>query len=172
MEGVTIVISVSGIKTLLRLETEYLGAKRLKSDPESYRRIALISEDGVLMEEYIRTALPEITAALKEYGGDFAITQGSLNDETDRLMLGGIALQLRIFKNQKDSDQSSGGFLYNDEVKSCIEGYLVNSILGQWLLLTAPEESERYQSRATGYLENTVRILNARRRPFKPENYK
>ena len=172
MEGVAIVISVSGIKTLLRLETEYLGAKRLKSAPESYRRIALISEDGVLMEEYIRSALPGITAALKEYGGEFAIDENALNDETGRLALGSITLQLRIFKNQKDSDQGSGVFLYNDEVRSGIEGYLVNRILGKWLEVTEPGESERYQSRATGYLENIVRILNARRRPFKPENYK
>lgn len=67
METKEVSIAVADIFTRIRVEVEYIGAKKLKEDPESYRRIAMIPGDAQLTGGYIRDALNEIVLTLREY---------------------------------------------------------------------------------------------------------
>ena len=64
-------IDVTNLFEQIRAEVEYLGAKRLKEDPESYRRIAMIPDDAQLTGGYIKDALSAIAVALREYDAEF-----------------------------------------------------------------------------------------------------
>ena len=70
MEIKEVSIAVADIFTRIRVEVEYIGAKKLKEDPESYRRIAMIPGDAQLTGGYIRDALNEIVLALREYDAE------------------------------------------------------------------------------------------------------
>lgn len=67
METKEVSIAVADIFTRIRVEVEYIGAKKLKEDPESYRRIAMIPGDAQLTGGYIRDAINEIVLTLREY---------------------------------------------------------------------------------------------------------
>ena len=67
METKEVNIALADIFTRIRVEVEYIGAKKLKEDPESYRRIAMIPGDAQLTGGYIRDAINEIVLTLREY---------------------------------------------------------------------------------------------------------
>lgn len=151
MDRRTIDLDYDKLLRRIRTEIEYIAAK--KPDAALYRQISAIAEDEEMLADILREAMAALCVELREYS-----FEGKVDSASCEISYGA----------------TTNAFSGSAAIRDSACNYLSAMVVGKWLSLTSPEDSERYSAQGAQWLDGLVTLLNTRTRPSRPtpaENY-
>ena len=165
MEAKQIEIAAAEVHKRIHEEVEYLAAKRLSGDSDSYRRISMIPGDERLTSGYIMAALNLVAVQLREYNATaevpYVVSRSESADSGEERGEAKFTLKFDAQGNQQIDEEL---------LRRELTGYVVCSTVGKWLEIVEPKESERYKYREELHLKSILQMMYKRIRPGRPES--
>lgn len=147
MAEVTIEIWRNDVLRAVRMSSAYLGAKRTDAkDTKAYERVSLVESNDELLERFWTESSEGALAAMKEW------FEGGSADEP-------FVADLNV--------SEAWPMNLKGVVQELLRGYLTNSILSKWLLVTMPSDAEAYAKQAAGQLSDAVALMYHRVKPLR-----
>lgn len=158
MKQVNINISKARVMDEVAKSTAYQGAKAVNAeDIAAYDRIAVTDADRELLDRYWMEACHETTTAMQDWL-QFGITP--------RAPLGHHMDLGNDYKVSLCMTDNWPGAL-KDSVETHLTGYIINTMIAKWCMMTAKGDVEAYAALGATALEQARKALLTRQRPAK-----
>lgn len=147
-------LEVSEILSRASAITSVLGASRTDGVGNMlYDALRLTEDDGILVQQFLREALPDIKSKLLAYRPDVAFVCSD-----DAAVIERLHFEFILHKD---------GFkqIVND-INELILNYFAYYIIYSWLSVKKPDEAAAYGTKAGFYLDRISVLLNKRKHPI------
>lgn len=146
---IKIIISRSEILNEVAKVTDYVGSLKVEADEEARDRI--LADDETLSDwsRFFDDAFVMLTDGWRE------MVRGYTCDLEQMILL----LEVNSGFDRE----------HIPAVKSSIESFLINAIVGMWFGISNPDESEVYLKKGADFLDRGSRLLYGRRGPVVPK---
>lgn len=156
MSTITVNIKISKAQVLEEVAktTAYIGSKSISAeDPGAYSRVSTTTANQEQLDRYWMSACTEASHAMRGW-----------MSKVNKHLLNGVADMSRDYEVTLRMPTNWHSVLV-DPLKEALMSHLVNSVVGQWLMVTKKEEAQAYAILAAASLQQVKEILLTRRRP-------